>query len=114
LEEKEIAVLGLAFKNDTDDVRDSRAIKLILELMKKGAQIRAYDPMAVPNMQKVIPDVKYCRSAAEALKDADACLIMTEWSEFGSLDQEFDLMKSRVILEGRRVLSCKGAEGICW
>ena len=111
---KEIAVLGLAFKNDTDDVRDSRAIKVILELMKRGARIRAYDPLAVPNMQKLISDVRYFRSAAEALKDADACLIMTEWPEFSSLDEEFGLMKSRVILEGRRVLSCVGSEGICW
>lgn len=111
---REIAVLGLAFKNDTDDVRDSRAVEVIRGLKKRGAQIRAYDPLAIPNMRKVIPDVRYCRSAAEALRDADACLIMTEWPEFSSLDEEFDLMKSRLILEGRRVLSCEGSEGICW
>lgn len=111
---REIAVLGLAFKNDTDDVRDSRAIDVILDLKTRGAQVRAYDPLANSNMQGVVFDVKYCRSAAEALKDADACLIMTEWPEFVGLEKEFDLMKSRVIFEGRRILSCDGVEGICW
>jgi UDPglucose 6-dehydrogenase len=111
---KEVAVLGLAFKGDTDDVRDSRAIKVILDLKEKGASVKAYDPLAIPNARKVVPDIKYCRSAAEALEGCDACLIMTEWAEFASLDEEFDMMKSRVILEGRRILSCEDAEGICW
>jgi len=111
---KEIAVLGLSFKNDTDDVRDSRAIEVILDLKEKGATVKAYDPLAIPNAKRVVSDIRYCRSAAEALEGSDACLILTEWPEFGALDEEFDLMKSRVILEGRRILSCKDAEGICW
>jgi len=111
---KEVAVLGLAFKGDTDDVRESRALNVIMDLKNRGVIVRAYDPVAIPKMREVIPDIKYCRSTAEALKDCDACLIMTEWPEFGILDDEFDLMKSRVIIEGRKVLSCKGIEGICW
>ncbi|HII07516.1 MAG TPA: UDP-glucose/GDP-mannose dehydrogenase family protein [Methanotrichaceae archaeon] len=111
---KEIAVLGLAFKNDTDDVRDSRAVPVIKELKSKGARIRAYDPLAASNMRGIIPDIEYCESAAGALKKADACLIMTEWPEFGQLDEEFDLMRSRVIIEGRNILLCEDAEGICW
>lgn len=111
---KEIAVLGLSFKNDTDDVRDSRAIEVILDLKEKGATVKAYDPLAIPNAKRVVSDIRYCRSAAEALEGSDACLILTEWPEFGALDEEFELMKSRVILEGRRILSCKDAEGICW
>jgi len=114
LDGKRIAILGLAFKNDTDDVRESRSIPAILDLKRRGAQVSAYDPVAIPNMRRIIPDIDYCESAAEALKDADACLIMTEWPEFGCLDEEFDLMRSRVIIEGRRVLSCDGVEGICW
>lgn len=111
---KEIAILGLAFKNDTDDVRDSRALPVIKELLRKGALIRAYDPLAVSNMRGIIPDIKYCESATGALKNADGCLIMTEWPEFGDLDREFDLMKKRVIIEGRNILLCEDAEGICW
>lgn len=111
---KHIAVLGLAFKNDTDDARESRAIPVIAELKKRGAQVRAYDPKANSSMGKIFSNIDYRASAAEALKDADACLVMTEWPEFGQLDKEFDLMKSKVIIEGRRVLSCRDAEGICW
>lgn len=65
-------------------------------------------------MKKIIPDIEYCPTSADALKDADACLVMTEWLEFGLLDDEFDLMRNRVIIEGRRILSCRGKEGICW
>jgi UDPglucose 6-dehydrogenase len=111
---KRIAVLGLAFKNDTNDIRDSRAISVIAELKRQGAEVAAYDPKANDAMKKIYSDIKYCQSVAEALNSADACLVMTEWPEFGDLDEEFDLMKSRVIIEGRRVLSCCGAEGICW
>jgi UDPglucose 6-dehydrogenase len=114
LEGKRIAVLGLAFKNDTDDVRQSRSIPVILELEEMGARIAAYDPRANDNMKKMIHDIEYCSRATDALRDADACLVMTEWPEFGLLDEEFDLMKNRVIIEGRRILSCQDKEGICW
>jgi len=114
LEGKRIAVLGLAFKNDTDDVRQSRSIHVILELEEMGARIAAYDPQANDNMKKLIPDIEYCSRVTDALEDADACIVMTEWPEFGLLDEEFDLMKNRVIIEGRRILSCQDKEGICW
>ena len=111
---KQVAVLGLAFKNDTDDARESRAIPVISELRMRGANVRGYDPKANSSMSKVFPDIKYCACPAEALKGADACLVMTEWPEFSSIQEEFDLMKSRVIIEGRKILSCRDAEGICW
>jgi len=111
---KRIAVLGLAFKDNTDDIRDSRAIPVIRELLEKRARVAAYDPMAVPNMRKVFPGITYCTSAADALSGSDGCLVMTEWPEFSRLDKEFDLMVHRVIIEGRRILTCKGADGICW
>ena len=114
LEGKRIAVLGLAFKNDTDDVRQSRSIPVILELEEMGARIAAYDPQANDNMKKLIPDIEYCSRVTDALEDADACIVMTEWPEFGLLDEEFDLMKNRVIIEGRKILSCQDKEGICW
>lgn len=111
---KKIAVLGLAFKNDTDDARESRAIPVIMELKKRGAIITAYDPKAISSMRKIVPDINYCDNPSDALEMADACIVMTEWPEFGSINDEFNLMKSRVIIEGRRILSCKDAEGICW
>jgi UDPglucose 6-dehydrogenase len=111
---KRVAVLGLAFKDNTDDIRDSRSINVILDLIKRGVHIAAYDPKANDSMHSIIPDIDYCHSAAEALNEADACLVMTEWPQFNSLDKEFDLMKSRVIIEGRRILSCNYSEGICW
>ena len=113
---KHIAVLGLAFKNDTDDIRDSRSIPVLDGLIKKGAKITAYDPMATAAMKALFDEsrVRYCDTAKDALKDADACLVMTEWAEFTKLDAEFDAMKSRVIIEGRRILSVKDKEGICW
>lgn len=111
---KRIAVLGLAFKDNTDDIRDSRAISVIQELVKMGAHVVAYDPMAVLNMQRLFPSIEYCSSAAAALTGADGCLVMTEWPEFSRLDKEFDRMKHPVIIEGRRILTRKGAEGICW
>jgi len=114
LQARKIAVLGLAFKNNTDDVRESRAISVISELKSRGAVVVAYDPRANSSMQRLLPDIEYCRSAAEALTSADACLVMTEWPEFRELDREFELMKSRVIIEGRRILSCRDVEGICW
>jgi UDPglucose 6-dehydrogenase len=111
---KQIAVLGLAFKNDTDDIRESRAIPVISVLRMRGANVRGYDPKANSSMSKIFPDIEYCTCPADALKGADACLVMTEWPEFSSIHEEFDLMKSRVIIEGRKVLSCRDAEGICW
>jgi len=114
LKGKKIALIGLAFKNGTDDVRDSRAIQIISALMQREAEIRAFDPMANESMRRIFPGIEYCSGPEEALREADGCLIMTEWPEFETLDHEFDLMNSRVIIEGRRILKCRGAEGICW
>ena len=118
LRNRRIAVLGLAFKNDTDDIRESRSIPVITELLNLGAQVSAYDPLAEPNMRKIFPEIDYCESALDALNGADACLIMTEWDEFRSLDKEFDAMKNLVVIDGRRVVSLDHGrgiyEGICW
>ena len=113
---RRIAVLGLSFKNETDDIRESRSIPVIRELLNRGATVAAYDPLASENMREVFPDVLYCDSAKDALEGADACMIMTEWAEFGSLDQEFDAMRDVVVIDGRRMVSLdRGVyEGICW
>lgn len=111
---KQITILGLAFKDNTDDIRNSQTIPVISELLQKGAYISVYDPKAMKNMQQLFPDIKYCYNAADALTDADGCLIMTEWEEFSQLEREFDMMKNKIIIEGRKILSCKGVDGICW
>ena len=114
LKDKKIAVLGLAFKDNTDDIRDSRSIPVIDALLKKGARVFAYDPMAEDAMRSVCSDIDYCKNPSDALCDADGCLVMTEWPEFSELNDEFNLMKSRIIIEGRRILSIDDKEGICW
>ena len=117
---KRIAVLGLAFKNDTDDIRESRSIPVIAELLCLGADVTAYDPMASDEMKKVFNNITYHISAAGALKDADACLIMTEWDEFRNLDSEFGLMKDSIVIDGRHMIVPEDLEqdidyvGLCW
>ncbi|WMW21823.1 UDP-glucose/GDP-mannose dehydrogenase family protein [Methanolobus mangrovi] len=120
LKNKRIAVLGLAFKNDTDDIRESRSIPVITELLRLGADIAAYDPMAEESMKKIFHDVTYCKSAAQALEEAEGCLIMTEWTEFRKLDKEFESMANRVVIDGRHLIDPKDIstdvdyEGLCW
>ena len=115
LEGSIIAILGLAFKANTDDVRESRAIPIIKELLKRGAKIKAYDPMAMENMKKIFPEIEYCNSIEKAIENADACLILTDWKEFEEIN--FDAMKRKIVIEGRRILKNKEGiiyEGVCW
>jgi UDPglucose 6-dehydrogenase len=118
LKNKKIAVLGLAFKNDTDDIRESRAIPVIGALLAEGAIVTAYDPMAAKSMVRVFPNITYCGTAGEALNDADACIIATEWGEFSLLNGEFKGMKKPIVIDGRKILDPKGKdivyEGLCW
>ncbi|MCK9329738.1 MAG: UDP-glucose/GDP-mannose dehydrogenase family protein [Candidatus Cloacimonetes bacterium] len=114
LKNKRIAVLGLAFKPNTDDIRGSPAIPVIQSLDAKGATVIAYDPLAVENMRGVFPRIKYAKHPLEALTGADACVLLTEWPEFECLDSEFDAMQTRIVIEGRKILLCKNKEGVCW
>jgi UDPglucose 6-dehydrogenase len=120
LKDKKIAVLGLAFKNDTDDIRESRSIPVIAELLRQEADIAAYDPMAEENMRKIFPDITYCKNSSEALEEAEGCLIMTEWDEFRKMDKEFNLMAKKVVIDGRKMIEPEKLstdidyEGICW
>ncbi len=117
LKGKKIAILGLAFKDGTDDIRDAPSVEVLNELLKSGAHVSAYDPKAAENMRRVFPNVSYAKSAGEALTGADACLIMTEWPEFAKLtDKDFSAMKGKIVIEGRRLLDKSRAkfEGVCW
>ncbi len=111
LKGKKIGVLGLAFKPNTDDIRESRAIPIIKQLHKEGAIIKAYDPKAMDNFRKLFPDLVYCKNADEAL-ESDAILITTNWDEFKKLNY-----KGKIVIDGRRILQAKNAriyEGVCW
>lgn len=85
---KAIGVLGVAFKPDTDDMRDSPAIDIIIELRARGAIIKAYDPAAMENAAKLLPGVQWCEDAYAVSESADAVVLMTEWQEFDVLNLE--------------------------
>src|SRR5438128_7223128 len=86
LDQKRIAVLGLAFKKDTDDIREAASLRVITLLLKKGAKVIAFDPLAIPNAQKQLGEiVEFAKDEQSAVKGADCCIVMTEWSQFGKL-----------------------------
>lgn len=88
LEGKTIAVLGLSFKPNTDDMRDAPSISIIKELMRAKANVRAYDPVAVKNAREIMPDITYASDTYKAVNGADAVVIVTEWNEFRNLELE--------------------------
>ena len=102
---KSIAVLGLAFKPETDDMRDSPTIPLINGLEKEGAKIRAYDPQAMDNAKKFFKNVAFCHDAYETAEGAEALVIATEWNEFRALnlDRVKKLLKNPMIIDLRNV-----------
>ncbi len=110
-----IAVLGLAFKPNTDDMRDAKSIDVIGRLLSGGANVSAYDPIAAENCRSIYPQITYCPDLYQACKDTSAILIVTEWDEFRHLDFERlkALVARRIIFDGRNMLdagrvSCMG------
>lgn len=106
LMDKRIALWGLAFKPNTDDIREAPAIEIIQGLLAAGAEVVAFDPQGAENMRKVFPtQITYAHDMYEALKDADALIIATEWNVFRSpdFDQMRELMRGHVIFDGRNV-----------
>jgi UDPglucose 6-dehydrogenase len=85
---KTLAVLGLSFKPETDDMRDAPAVDIIRGFQKGGASVRAFDPVAMPAAGKVLRDVQFCGDAYEACENADAVVIVTEWNQFRMLELE--------------------------
>ena len=106
LKGKRIAILGLAFKADTDDMREARAIPIINQLLEEGVNVTAYDPVAVPIAKGIFKNkIHYAASTIECLKNADCCIIVTEWDEFKKLKPEdfTKNMKQPVLIDGRRI-----------
>lgn len=109
LKNKTIAILGLAFKSNTDDVRYSPAITTIENLEREGAYVKAYDPIANNNMKKIFPHIIYAESLYEAVSGADAVILMTEWDEFKHIDIGLlaELVKEKIIIDARNLLDPK-------
>ena len=105
LKDKTIAVLGLAFKPDTNDIREAPALSCIRELLKQDAKVKAYDPQAMERTREVFPDIAYCKSADDCVENADAAILMTEWDEFEKLDlaRVQRLMKHPIFIDGRNL-----------
>src|SRR3954449_11425803 len=103
---KEIALLGLAFKPNTDDMREASSVVLAARLQGEGALVRAYDPVAEEAARGLMPGVTMCDSAMDAVQGADAAVIVTEWPEFTDLDLEAlrECMANPVIVDGRNLL----------
>ncbi|EDB2811855.1 UDP-glucose/GDP-mannose dehydrogenase family protein [Campylobacter jejuni] len=102
-----IAVLGLAFKDGTDDCRESPAVDIVFKLLEQKVQICAYDPKAMDLAKQILGDrIDYANSMYEAIKDADAIAILTEWKEFSSLDlkKAYDLLNHKKIIDLRNLL----------
>lgn len=111
---QKIGVLGLAFKPDTDDIRNSPALRVVKQLVEAGANVTAYDPQAMENVKNEHPELKitYAQSTQEAIKDTEILVLCTEWNEFKNLDfnQAKELMAGDVIFDGRNALNEQAAK----
>lgn len=109
LKDKKFAILGLAFKPETDDIREAPGIKVIRRLLEEGALLRLYDPKAMDNMKEIFPEqppqITYTQSLYEAVEEANALLIVTEWDEFKEMDLQKvkKAMDNPIIIDGRNV-----------
>jgi UDPglucose 6-dehydrogenase len=105
LDGKTLAVLGLSFKPETDDMREAPSVDIIEALLEKGARVRAYDPVAVEQAQKVLKGVEYAEDEFSAVEGADALVFMTEWNQFRALDMQRvkELMRAPKIADLRNI-----------
>jgi UDPglucose 6-dehydrogenase len=110
LQGRRIAILGLAFKPDTDDLREAVSIKIIDQLLQEGALVNAYDPAAMQNARAVFSNrISYSSSTEECIRDADCCILVTEWDEFKRIrPEDFKrLMRNPLVIDGRRIYDPK-------
>jgi UDPglucose 6-dehydrogenase len=111
---KRIALLGLAFKGDTDDLRETRAVPIAQSLLSKGAVVIGFDPMAGPSFSRLVPEVKVVDSVGDALKAADGAVFQADWPAFSRLTAKdfLGVMTTPVVVDGRRILDPKKMRGI--
>jgi UDPglucose 6-dehydrogenase len=110
LKGKKIAILGLSFKPDTDDIREARSVKIIKILLEEGVAITAYDPQAIPNVRQILgKKIEYATSAVECFKNTDCCILATEWDEFKRLKPKHftENMRHPILIDGRRIYDPK-------
>ena len=108
---KTIAVLGLAFKTDTDDIRESSSLPIIQRLLDAGAKVRAYDPQAMPNMKKPFPSIYYASSWSDCLTGCDAALLITAWKEFINSASDYKkALEDAPLFDARRILPTEEAK----
>jgi len=114
LDNRTITVLGLAYKPNTDDVREAPAIPIIERLCREGAVVRAYDPAAEANARQLLPGITYCPDPYEAARGSDAVVLLTEWDEFRSLDlvRLREIMRRPVLIDGRNLLDPRAARAL--
>jgi len=105
LEDKVVAILGLAFKPNTDDMRNAPAEKIIARLLAEGARIKAFDPKSMEKAKEMLPQIEYCESPYQAAEGAEALVIVTEWNEFKEMDlaRIKDLLHQPIIIDGRNI-----------
>ncbi|MCD6580020.1 UDP-glucose/GDP-mannose dehydrogenase family protein [bacterium] len=105
LKGKVIGILGLAFKQNTDDIRESASIDIIKILLKEGAKIKCFDPMAMDNTEKILPDITYCENEYETAEGSDCLVIATEWNQFRNLDllKIKGLLKTPILIDLRNL-----------
>jgi UDPglucose 6-dehydrogenase len=113
LKGKKVGILGLSFKPNTDDVRESRSIVVIEELLRRGASILAHDPKAMENMKKIFPNITYSGDPQRVIDESDAVIIATKWPEYEHLDY-----RDKIVIDGRRIMKAKAEariyQGLCW
>jgi len=115
---KSLAVLGLTFKPNTDDMRDAPSLEILPRLVAAGARIRAFDPEGMAEAKKLMPELVYCRDAYQAMDGADALVLLTEWNEFRGLDlgRVKDLLASPLVIDLRNIYQPQemAAAGLCY
>jgi UDPglucose 6-dehydrogenase len=114
VKDKQVGLLGLAFKPNTDDIRFAPSLEVIRRLRAEGAQVRACDPQAMEKTRAIFPGIRYTNSPYEVARDADSLLILTEWEEFRQLDWERirSLMARPLVIDGRNLLSHTAMEAL--